>query len=43
MDKLALTLLSALMIGLGMFPATMVPMVQTGVKHVMALLPEVIK
>ena len=43
MDKVALTILSALMIGLGMFPAVMVPMVQTGVQRVMEILPEVIK
>ena len=43
MDKVALTLLSGLMIALGTLPQIMVPMVQTGVKTVMDLLPEVIK
>ncbi|MBT3337544.1 MAG: NADH-quinone oxidoreductase subunit M [Anaerolineae bacterium] len=38
MDKFALTLLSTLMIGLGMFPAVMVPMVKTGVEHIMEIL-----
>lgn len=38
MDKVALTLLSALMIGLGIFPAVMVPMVQTGIDNVLRLL-----
>jgi len=37
-DKVALALLSALMIGLGMFPSVMVPMVQTGVENVLRLL-----
>jgi NADH-quinone oxidoreductase subunit M len=38
LDKVALTFLSALMIGIGMFPALMVPMVQTGVENVLRLL-----
>ena len=38
MDKVALTLLSALMIGLGMFPSLMVPMVQSGVENVLRIL-----
>lgn len=38
MDKVALTLLSALMIGLGLFPSIMVPMVQSGVENVLRLL-----
>jgi len=38
LDKIALVLLMALMIGLGLFPALMVPWVQTGVQHILALL-----
>lgn len=38
LDKVALTFLSALMIGIGMFPSLMVPMVQTGVQNVLRLL-----
>ena len=38
MDKVALTLLSALMITLGVFPGVMVPMVQRGVENVLRLL-----
>ncbi len=38
MDKVALTLLSALMITLGLFPGVMVPMVQSGVENVLRLL-----
>ena len=38
MDKVALVLLSGLMIALGVFPAIMVPMVQTGVKNVIDIL-----
>ncbi|MCP4142287.1 MAG: NADH-quinone oxidoreductase subunit M [Chloroflexi bacterium] len=38
MDKVALTLLSGLMIGLGVFPQIMVPMVATGVENVLRLL-----
>ncbi len=37
-DKVALVLLSGLMIGLGIFPAIMVPMVQTGIENVLRLL-----
>jgi NADH-quinone oxidoreductase subunit M len=38
LDKVAIGFLSVLMIGLGMFPALMVPMVQTGVENVLRLL-----
>ncbi len=38
MDKVALTLLSAMMITLGVFPGVMVPMVQTGIDNVLRLL-----
>jgi len=38
MDKVALTLLSALMIGLGMFPSLMAPMVQSGVENILRIL-----
>jgi NADH-quinone oxidoreductase subunit M len=38
MDKVALAMLSALMIGLGVFPQIMVPMVATGVENVLRLL-----
>jgi NADH-quinone oxidoreductase subunit M len=38
MDKVALTILAALMITLGMFPGVMVPMVQRGVENVLRLL-----
>jgi NADH-quinone oxidoreductase subunit M len=38
LDKLALVLLMALMIGIGLFPTLMVPWVQTGVQHILALL-----
>ena len=38
LDKIALGLLMALMIGIGLFPALMAPWVQTGVKHILALL-----
>jgi NADH-quinone oxidoreductase subunit M len=37
-DKIALVLLMALMIGIGIFPSLMVPWVQSGVQHVLALL-----
>ncbi len=37
-DKVALVLLSGLMIGLGIFPSIMVPMVQTGIKNVLDIL-----
>jgi NADH-quinone oxidoreductase subunit M len=38
LDKIALVLLMVLMIGLGLFPALMVPWVQTGVQHILTLL-----
>jgi NADH-quinone oxidoreductase subunit M len=38
LDKIALVLLMALMIGIGLFPALMVPWVQSGVQHVLTLL-----
>ena len=38
MDKVALTLLSAMMITLGVFPGVMVPMVQTGIDNVLRIL-----
>src|SRR5512136_1229265 len=38
LDKIALSLLMALMIGIGIFPALMVPWVQSGVQHILALL-----
>jgi len=38
LDKIALVLLMALMVGIGLFPALMVPWVQAGVQHVLALL-----
>jgi NADH-quinone oxidoreductase subunit M len=38
LDKIALVLLMALMIGIGLFPALMVPWVQGGVQHILALL-----
>jgi NADH-quinone oxidoreductase subunit M len=38
LDKTALVLLSAIMVGLGVFPVLMVPWVQTGVSHVLSLL-----
>jgi NADH-quinone oxidoreductase subunit M len=38
LDKIALVLLMVLMIGLGLFPALMVPWVQTGVQHILSLL-----
>lgn len=37
-DKLAIGLLSMIMIGLGWFPSMMAPMVQSGVKSILALL-----
>jgi NADH-quinone oxidoreductase subunit M len=37
-DKLAIGLLSLIMIGLGWFPSMMAPMVQSGVKSILALL-----
>ncbi len=38
LDKIALVLLMALMIGIGLFPVLIVPWVQTGVQHILALL-----
>jgi NADH-quinone oxidoreductase subunit M len=38
LDKIALVLLMALMVGIGIFPVLMVPWVQSGVQHILALL-----
>jgi NADH-quinone oxidoreductase subunit M len=38
LDKIALATLCLLMIGIGLFPRIMVPMVQTGVDHILRLL-----
>jgi len=38
LDKIALVLLMMLMIGIGLFPAVIVPWVHTGVQHILALL-----
>jgi NADH-quinone oxidoreductase subunit M len=38
LDKIALVLLMALMIGIGLFPVLIVPWVQTGVQHILTLL-----
>jgi NADH-quinone oxidoreductase subunit M len=38
MDKIAIATLCALMVGIGLFPILMVPMVQTGVDHILRLL-----
>jgi len=38
LDKIALVMLMALMVGIGLFPALMVPWVQSGVQHVLILL-----
>ena len=38
LDKIALVLLMLLMIGIGLFPTLIVPWVQTGVQHILALL-----
>jgi NADH-quinone oxidoreductase subunit M len=38
LDKLAVGTLVLLMVGIGLFPAVMVPMVQTGVSHILRLL-----
>jgi NADH-quinone oxidoreductase subunit M len=38
LDKVAIGLLCGMMILLGMFPAIMVPMIQTGVQHILTLL-----
>ena len=37
-DKIALVLLMAFMIGIGLFPALMEPWVLSGVQHILALL-----
>ncbi len=38
LDKVTIGMLSVIMIGLGVFPALMVPLVQSGVSHMLALL-----
>jgi NADH:ubiquinone oxidoreductase subunit 4 (subunit M) len=38
LDKIAIATLCLLMIGLGLFPVLMVPMVETGVQNIMRLL-----
>jgi len=38
LDKIALVILMILMVGIGLFPALMVPWVQSGVQHVLTLL-----
>jgi NADH-quinone oxidoreductase subunit M len=38
LDNIALALLMALMVGIGLFPALMVPWVQSGVQHILTLL-----
>ena len=38
LDKIALVLLMALMIGIGLFPVVIVPWVQSGVQHILGLL-----
>jgi NADH-quinone oxidoreductase subunit M len=38
LDKIAIVTLCILMIGLGLFPSLMVPMVQTGVENILRLL-----
>ncbi len=38
LDKVALGLLSAILIGVGVFPSVMVPMVESGVEHILRLL-----
>jgi len=38
LDKIALVLLSAILIGVGVFPSVMVPMVESGVEHILRLL-----
>ena len=37
-DKIALIILMAFMVGIGLFPSLMVPWVQSGVQHILALL-----
>lgn len=38
LDKIAIGTLCALMVGIGLFPTIMVPMVQSGVQHILSLL-----
>jgi NADH-quinone oxidoreductase subunit M len=38
LDKIAIITLSLCMVGIGLFPSIMVPMVQTGVQHILELL-----
>ena len=38
MDKVAVSMLAAIMVAIGLFPTLMVPMIQSGVNHVMVLL-----
>jgi NADH:ubiquinone oxidoreductase subunit 4 (subunit M) len=38
LDKLAIVTLCFFMVGIGMFPSMMVPMVQTGVENILHLL-----
>jgi NADH-quinone oxidoreductase subunit M len=38
LDKVAIVTLCAFMIGIGIYPNMMVPMVQTGVQHILTLL-----
>jgi NADH:ubiquinone oxidoreductase subunit 4 (subunit M) len=38
LDKIAITTLCLLMIGIGMFPAMMVPMIESGVQNILRLL-----
>ncbi len=38
LDKVALVLLSAILVGIGVFPSVMVPMVESGVNHILRLL-----
>ena len=38
MDKIAIVMLSVIMIGLGLFPSLMTPLVQSGVNNVLRLL-----
>ena len=38
LDKVAIVTLCTLMVGIGLFPVIMVPMVQTGVQNILRLL-----
>ena len=38
LDKVALVLLSVILIGVGVFPSVMVPMVESGVEHILEIL-----